>query len=202
MLPPARPGPLYPTERRKHPVDWFVESATAVGAFVHRAGTPDVVRELVRTIAHEAGVGVFTAWAESEVPVHGIGSYLTLAGLEEVEIDLPAAEGRMSATMGLARIGLGVTGADAAFSRSGTIALWSGPGRPRMTSLVPDVHVAILSEELVVPSFSQWAADNPDALRRASNLVLIGGPSRSADIEMTLSIGVHGPRSLHIILIG
>lgn len=201
VLPVARPGPLYPTERRKKPVQWFIESATAIGAVIHRASSGDEVRGLIRTIARETDVSVFTAWAESELPVPGVASYLGLGGMEEVTIDLPAEEGRTAATEELGRIGLGVTGADAAFARSGTIALWSGPGRSRMASLVPEVHVAVLDTDLVFPSLSEWAATHPDALQRASNLVFIGGPSRSADIEMTLSIGVHGPRALHVILI-
>lgn len=201
VLPVAKPGPLYPTERRKNPVQWFIESATAIGTFVHRVASADKARELIRSIAREAGASVFTAWAESEIPVPGVASYLRLGGMEEVTIDLPVGEERTATTEDLGRIGLGVTGADAAFARSGTIALWSGPGRSRMASLVPEVHVAVLDAGLVSPSLSEWAAIHPDALKRASNLVFIGGPSRSADIEMTLSIGVHGPRALHVILL-
>lgn len=201
VLPVARPGPLYPTERRKDSVAWFVESATAIGTIVHRVPSADEARELTRSIARGAGVSVFTTWEESEMAVPGVASYLRLAGMEEVTIDLPRGEGRTAATADLGRIGLGVTGADAAFARSGTIALWSGPGRSRMASLVPEVHVAVLETDRVSPSLSEWAATHPAALEQASNLVFIGGPSRSADIEMTLSIGVHGPRFLHVILI-
>ncbi len=201
VLPEVRPGARYPKERRRSVVDWFVESATGVGAEVHRATTADDVRELVRTIARDTGQAVFTAGDDSELPVRGIASYLALAGLEEAPVAIPVGGTRAAAVRALGRIGLGVTGADAGFARSGAIAVFSGPGRPRMASLVPEVHVAILPAERIHGSMSMWAEANQDALRRSSNLVFIAGPSRSGDIEMTLSIGVHGPRSIHVIIV-
>jgi L-lactate dehydrogenase complex protein LldG len=65
--------------------------------------------------------------------------------------------------------------------------------------LLPDIHIAILRESDIVPAL-------PDALRRlelrvAPFAVIITGPSRTADIEMTLSIGVHGPKELHVFLV-
>ncbi len=201
VLPSMKPGPLYPKERRRKTVDWFVESATAVGAVVHRAASADEVRELVREIARGTGQAVFTAWAPDQLPVPGVASYLVLAGLEEAAVSIPADDGRAAAVRALDRIGVGVTGADAAFARSGAIALFTGPGRPRMASLVPEVHVAILPEDRIVASLSAWAEITPSALDRSSNLVFIAGPSRSGDIEMTLSIGVHGPRAIHIVIV-
>ncbi len=201
VLPRTRSGPLYPKERRKNVVQWFDDTATGLGAAVHRASSPDEARELIRTIARDAGESVFTAWADTELPVRGVASYLKLAGLEEVVVSIPTDSRREIEVLALDRIGVGITGADAAFARSGAIAVFTGPGRPRMASLIPDVHVAILPEDRIVGSFSMWAEANPDALSRSSNLVLIAGPSRSGDIEMTLSIGVHGPRSIHIIIV-
>jgi L-lactate utilization protein LutC len=189
VLPRARSGPLYPKERRKNVVPWFIDTALGLGATIHRASSADDVRELIRTIARDAGESVFTSWADSELPVRGVASYLTLGGLEEVVVSIPTDSRRDTEVLALDRIGLGITGADAAFARSGAIAVFTGPGRPRMASLVPEVHVAILPEELIVGSFSMWAEANPDALSRSSNLVLIAGPSRS------------GPRSIHIIIV-
>ena len=201
VLPTVTPGPLFPTESREDVVEWFVESATAVGAKLHRAGSSDEVRETVRRIASETGSSVFATWDDAQIPVRGIGSYLGLSGMDEHVVDIPRETGRAESVAALERIDLGVTGADAAFARSGAIVLEGGPGRPRMTSLVPRIHVAVVRAVDVHASFSTWAEQHPDVLRRSANLVFVAGPSRSADIEFSLSIGVHGPGELHVVLI-
>lgn len=96
-------------------------------------------------------------------------------------------------------IQVGITGALAGIAESGSLVLVSGEGRPLTASLLPDIHIAILRASCLVPTL-------PDALRlpeilTASAAVIITGPSRTADIEMTLTIGVHGPKELHIFLI-
>ena len=84
---------------------------------------------------------------------------------------------------------------------TGALVLLSGPGRARSASLLPPVHIALLpANRLYADMASFWAA-HPDATRHSSNLVFVAGPSRSADIEMKLALGVHGPGQLHIVLI-
>jgi L-lactate dehydrogenase complex protein LldG len=78
--------------------------------------------------------------------------------------------------------------------------LISGPGRGRLASLLPPVHIALLPGQKLYPSLPAFLAANPTATKTGSNLVLITGASRTADIEMTLSIGVHGPGEIHVII--
>jgi L-lactate dehydrogenase complex protein LldG len=99
-------------------------------------------------------------------------------------------------------ITLGLTGADAGLAESGSIVLASGPGRGRLASLMVPIHVAVLRRDRLVYSLSDLFRRRPDlATMPGSNLVCITGPSRTADIEMTLSRGVHGPREIHVILL-
>jgi L-lactate dehydrogenase complex protein LldG len=95
---------------------------------------------------------------------------------------------------------LGITGCQVAVADTGTVALTNAE-RNRLISLLPAVH-------LVVFTPSQLVGGMGEALRRArvdivpSIITLITGPSRTGDIEMTLTAGVHGPREIHALLIG
>jgi L-lactate dehydrogenase complex protein LldG len=106
-----------------------------------------------------------------------------------------------------ARADLGVTGSDLAIAETGTLVLRSGAGRPRSTSLLPPVHVAVLDAGGLIESLAQlavflesWHEGDPAAWQGA-NINLITGPSRTADIELTLTRGVHGPREVHAVFV-
>jgi L-lactate dehydrogenase complex protein LldG len=79
--------------------------------------------------------------------------------------------------------------------------LWPDTQEPRMMSLVPPVHIAILETRTLFNTFAEAVA----ALRwqdgMPTNALLISGPSKSADIEQTLAYGVHGPKELVVLLI-
>jgi L-lactate dehydrogenase complex protein LldF len=93
----------------------------------------------------------------------------------------------------------GITGALAGISETGSILLTSGAGETLTASLLPEIHMAVLRTSQLVPTLED-ALRNP-AVRGAASAVIITGPSRTADIEMTLTIGVHGPGELHVFLI-
>ena len=95
---------------------------------------------------------------------------------------------------------LGVTGCAAALADTGTLLLTFGPGRPRGTSLVPRVHLAIVKEGDLVPSLPDGLARVADGGRLASAMACVTGPSRSGDIEQILTLGVHGPAHVHVVL--
>jgi L-lactate dehydrogenase complex protein LldG len=98
-------------------------------------------------------------------------------------------------------IDAGVTGADAGIADTGTLLLQPGAHEPRTLSLVPAVHIAVLM-------VSGLHASLPAALRALSpqddmpsNLLLISGPSKTADIQQVLAYGAHGPKELVIVLV-
>lgn len=82
---------------------------------------------------------------------------------------------------------------------TGSVVLAASPEEPRSRSLLPDVHITLLREELVLPGldelFEAVGADLPSAL------AIVSGPSRSADIEQRLTVGVHGPGEVHVVLV-
>jgi L-lactate dehydrogenase complex protein LldG len=93
----------------------------------------------------------------------------------------------------------GLTGALAGIADSGTLLLAGAVDRPLTASLLPEIHLAVLQAEVIYENLP--AVLRLREVKEASALTLITGPSRTADIEMTLTIGVHGPRAVHVICI-
>jgi L-lactate dehydrogenase complex protein LldG len=102
---------------------------------------------------------------------------------------------------------IGVTGADIVLAETGTLILLSGDGRPRSTSLLPDTHIAVFDRSRLVESLEQVGvlleALHVDPARSMTGAMInfITGPSRTADIELTLTRGVHGPKDVHAIFV-
>jgi L-lactate utilization protein LutC len=93
----------------------------------------------------------------------------------------------------------GVTRAICGLADTGSILIADGEGNPLQASLLPGIHIAVLCVSGLLPSLA-------DALRlpivsRSRAAVVITGPSRTADIEMSLTIGMHGPAELHVFLV-
>jgi L-lactate dehydrogenase complex protein LldG len=98
---------------------------------------------------------------------------------------------------------IGITGAYCGIAETGTLALLSGPDTPGSVSLLPETHIAVLACERVVAAMEDvWALLRAEhgAMPRAVNFV--SGPSRTADIEQTVTLGAHGPSRVHIVLVG
>lgn len=89
---------------------------------------------------------------------------------------------------------LGITEADFILPETGTIALYSSAEKPRGVSLLPRVHLAIVTPASLRADMHQVFAEAKDS----NYLVFITGPSRTADIELTVTLGVHGPKNLHV----
>jgi L-lactate dehydrogenase complex protein LldG len=97
---------------------------------------------------------------------------------------------------------VGITGADYALADTGTLVMLSTPSEARMISLLPPAHIAVLSCERILSGLDELFAILPDPAAITSSMVLITGPSRTADIEQTLVRGVHGPGQLTAVLVG
>lgn len=95
--------------------------------------------------------------------------------------------------------GAGVSRALYGLADTGSVVLASSPDEPRARSLLPAVHVSLLAEDRILPGlaelFDVLGGDLPSAL------AIVTGPSRSADIEQKLVVGVHGPGEVHVVLL-
>ena len=94
------------------------------------------------------------------------------------------------------QITVGVTNAICGLADTGSVLIVDGDGSPLKGSLLTEIHVAILKTSDILPSLH----DAMHLVKDTRAAVFITGPSRTADIEMTLTIGVHGPKEIHVFL--
>ena len=195
--PPSVPGHL-PELDRQDLVTLFRQRAIDVDAVVHgpvsRHGAPRAVTGIAS--GHQAET--FLAW--DDLPASGVASALIANGLTRIEHDAPNRD-RNARLAEYRSVDMGITGAYAGLAESGSVVLTHGPGRPRMASLVPEIHVARLETKLLDRTLAHWSLKHSDVVAETANLVLVTGPSRTGDIELQLNLGVHGPRHLHVVLI-
>jgi L-lactate dehydrogenase complex protein LldF len=97
------------------------------------------------------------------------------------------------------RIRAGITGALAGIAETGTLVIQSGESQALTASLLPEIHIAVLQASDIQISLEE--VFNHHKVETYPSVVLVSGPSRTADIEMTLTIGVHGPGELHVFIL-
>ncbi|HEY3365399.1 MAG TPA: lactate utilization protein [Symbiobacteriaceae bacterium] len=202
---PAKPLPTFGLTDPNALADRFAAELDLLKASVYRAGSAGEVAGIVISILQAAGLkGSVVRWADPTLEGLGLDEALTAGGYEVVPFT-PGAEGLVqTAEQSVA----GITGVDLAIAESGTIVLGShrwgdakAAGRGRVVSLLPPVHIALVRKEQLVYSsadfFRKLSASGP----LPSQVIFASGPSRSADIENDLSIGVHGPGQEHVIVL-
>jgi L-lactate dehydrogenase complex protein LldG len=168
----------------------FEAQATRVGATVHRTPISGTVPAAV-SILNEVGcrsvalASVLPRRAELIQAVHS-------AGLSEVASRSLLPTRRADAGLSAAKLGVAETGSVLLHSCSDD----------RRVELCVDVHLVVLPAESLVSTLEEaFAVLQAISSRPPAYATLVSGPSRSADIERTLTIGVHGPRALHILLL-
>ena len=170
-------------------VEKFVEVARKVGAQVTPVSTAEEAMTYIRDRVQ--GPVVLPAFA-SGIRL-GLGKRLREAGCEVAEQEL-----RQVAPLADA----GVTGANFALADTGSVVLESTDEAIRLATTLPERHFVLLDPAKVLPDgfaaipyLRQFREKSPRHF-----LAYISGPSRTADIERVLTIGVHGPKELHILL--
>ncbi len=112
---------------------------------------------------------------------------------------IPEAESRAE----LFAADVGITSVSQAIAETGTLVMCALPGQERLTSLLPLVHLAIVLESQIVPDLFDTLTQLrlPDKAALPSNVTLITGPSKTGDIELQLTTGVHGPGRWHVLIV-
>jgi len=196
------------SERRPQMLERFRAEFERVAGVFHRVSSVAEVPAALERICRERDARRVVAWSPQELGV-AIAPALGAAGIavEEMPWDVPPESERRRLRGVIAEADLGVTGADLAIAETGTLVLVSAAGRPRSTSLLPACHVAVFDGTTLVESLEQaglaleaWH-DGPAPSERGAAITFITGPSRTADIELTLTRGVHGPKEIHAIFV-
>jgi len=101
-----------------------------------------------------------------------------------------------------ATVDTGITSADYVLADTGTLVMLSSPREARMVSLLPPAHIAVVPADRVLTGLDELFTILPNPAEQSSSMVLITGPSRTADIEQILVRGVHGPGQITVVLVG
>lgn len=173
----------------------FAAALTANAGRAHGPLGPDDAAALAVELAGDLAAGrpVAMSTGDALVAELGLAARFVAAGIAVLTPDDPGWPD------GIAFAGVGVTGAALGLAATGTVAVPCGVGSPRSTSLVPPAHVCLVREADLVEDL---AAALGRLATMPSSLAWISGPSRSADIEMTLTLGVHGPGRVDVIVVG
>jgi L-lactate dehydrogenase complex protein LldG len=199
---PTESVPRVRTEDQEDMISAFERELDALSGRLHIASTRSEATEIVLQLVKEYSADTILSWSSEMLPLAGIREQLANAGVTIIESTASATdEDRARSMRTKSRAQMGLTGAQAGLADTGSIVLVSGPGRPRSASLLPPVHVALLSIDDLFASLNDVFNARPELVQMGSNIVVITGPSRTADIELTLTIGVHGPSELHVVLL-
>jgi len=211
---PARPRERFEVLRRELAERWredlerFRQEFERVGGVLHPVSAAAEVAGVVAGLAAERDARRVVAW-HGEALGLDVATPLAAHGLEvsaapAAEVDAPERGRRRTLA---AAADLGITGVDLAIAETGTLVVVSGAGRPRSASLLPSCHVAVFDRDVLVASLLQaglaleaWH-DGAAPEGRGASINFITGPSRTADIELTLTRGVHGPREVHAVFV-
>jgi len=121
-------------------------------------------------------------------------------------VDLPGVESGFTDAAALrvrcATADVGITSADYALADTGTLVMLASPAEARLVSLLPPVHIAVAPIGRVLSGLDELFTILPNPAAGTSSMVLITGPSRTADIEQILVRGVHGPGEIHVVVVG
>jgi L-lactate dehydrogenase complex protein LldG len=148
--------------------------------------SPSEIDSALKTLVEEQNIHKATVWETPHLRQLGITEILNSLGVELVSPNANKHE--------MALCELGITEADYLLPETGTLVLHSSTEKPRAVSLLPRVHLAIVRPEMLRPDMHQVFAEAKDG----NYLVFITGPSRTADIELTVTLGVHGPKNLYV----
>jgi L-lactate utilization protein LutC len=97
---------------------------------------------------------------------------------------------------------VGITSADFALADTGTLVMLASPSEARLVSLLPPWHIAVLPRDRILTGLDELFTVLPNPAADTSSMVLITGPSRTADIEQILVRGVHGPGQITVVIVG
>lgn len=99
------------------------------------------------------------------------------------------------------QVDAGITGCHGAIAATGTLVVWPTVSEPRTLSLVPPCHIAILKASTLYTNLPTMIQEQGWASNLPTNLLLVSGPSKTADIQQTLAYGAHGPKQLLVLIL-
>ena len=197
------PAPPTPPDFTEPLADVFTQALEAVQGVVHLVENQNEARDLLVAEFRTRDVSQVLGWESLDWLVPDLKETLNAAGIELISSILADSD-RKADLLRLETVPVGLTGASAGLARTGSIIFHADSYHGRLASLLPPVHYAVLYAHQLYPDLAAWlsTAGAGSAIVDSSNTVIITGPSRTADIAQTLTLGAHGPKELHVVLVG
>ncbi|HIN37449.1 MAG TPA: hypothetical protein EYM77_07330 [Dehalococcoidia bacterium] len=188
-------------------LDKLADMAGKGGWNVHRASGVEEAIAYIETVARESEATNIVRSAQDVFDQIPVDAALANLGFKVTTVLRDDGNPREALREEIRQSGIGITGADYALAETGSLVVLPRKGLSRLVSVVPPVHIALVRPKDILGSL-----DDLFLLRRleyhqrggemGSYLNFITGPSRTADIEMTIVEGVHGPKEVHMIILG
>jgi L-lactate dehydrogenase complex protein LldG len=205
------PTPLAPfvdVSAREGTVDLlqrFTEEASTLGCNVVCIESEKAIAETVLGICRAAGVFKIVISCAALLATLRLYDLFDHYGIERSYIDSFGNAAKKDLVEHLASGHVGVTGIDWAIAETGTIVITSDEDQELLISLLPPIHIAVMKRSQITESLTTVLEElGTERMMRqppSRSATFITGPSRTSDVELTLSIGVHGPKELHLIVV-
>jgi len=189
-------------------VQTFKRECELLTGKVYIAQTNDESSKFLSAIIQKAGINRIIKWDTPllrQLEIDNLFDSLGIQNMLLAEKEPPNEVKRKDYTGPASIAELGISGADYGLADTGTLVLRTSPTQDRVTSLLPPIHVAIMESKCVLSSSDdlivKLMVDIEEAADLDSCITLITGPSLTADIELNLVLGIHGPRELHVIIL-
>lgn len=182
----------------------FAQEVTAVGGQAFRVANLAEAAQCLRELLTAAAASKAVCWQHELLARLGLSDILQSLNVAQLEYASLAPLSLSEQRAAILDCDVGLTSCDCAIAETGTLMMWSATGRERVASLVAPLHIAIVERAQIVPdlfdAFELLTARHPSEL--PSNVTLITGPSKTGDIELQLTTGVHGPGKWQVIIVG
>ena len=190
--PPPAPPPAriaVPTAGMEEKIDSFCQRLEALAGKTHRAVSfADALDYVQRVVAGRPAVA-------SNAPL------LAACGVTSLPSVRSGLTDREELRTLCSTAAVGITSADFCLADTGTLVMLSSREEARLISLLPPIHVAVVGSERILSGLDELLTAVPLPAEQSSSMVLITGPSRTADIEQILVRGVHGPGEIHVVIV-
>ncbi|MBI4641745.1 MAG: lactate utilization protein, partial [Candidatus Tectomicrobia bacterium] len=146
-------------------------------------------------------------WATPDLDALGLEQAFQEAGISLTAVGTEQLQDEEALTTLLASADLGLSGSDFAVAETGSLVLLAEEGKGRLITLLPTYHIALLTPDRLVPTFQDLVTllrllpRSPSGRTLRSAITFVTGPSKSGDIELHLTKGVHGPKEFHVIVV-
>lgn len=186
---------------KEEKIERFCESWRALTGVAEVVDSDEAAIEVLKTWLKDEEIQRLIRWDHPELDTLGFDQALQTEG---ISVDVWGKGDHFSMKEIANEAQVGITWVDYAVADTGTLALFSAPGKARSVSLLPPIHISIFRADQLVTRIGEVML-KIDEMNRDNKLPagvnFVTGPSRSADIENDLSIGVHGPKKVYALII-